>query len=215
MLGQTLAGTVEYEIADVNVVFKEGNSQNDNIKNIIASAKKQVFTLKFNDLFSSFTLSESLHKESENESVARFAKMLYTTDQSFFYSKKDQVLYRKTADNYVIKQDSLRYMWEITSETKKISDHNCYKAIFKKNIINRLGIKKEIIITAWFAPDIPFNFGPIGYNGLPGLILELQERYTTYLAKKITLAETASKIQLPKGPYLTEDQYENKILKNN
>lgn len=215
MFSQTMSGTVEYGIADVNVVFKEGNLQNDNIKNIIASAKKQIFSLKFNDMVSSFSLTGSLNSEGDDESAARFAKILYTTNETFFCSKKDNTLYRKIVDNIIIKQDSLLYNWEITSESKKISNYTCYKALLKKYIINRLGVKKERIITAWFTPDLPFNFGSIGYNSLPGLILELNENYTTYLAKKITLSETAIKIQLPKGPYLTQDQYDNKLLKNN
>jgi len=44
------------------------------------------------------------------------------------------------------------------------------KATKKKALYN----KKTIEVVAWFAPEIPYNYGPLGYYGLPGLILELQ-----------------------------------------
>jgi GLPGLI family protein len=49
------------------------------------------------------------------------------------------------------------------------------------------GEKQDILVTAWYAPDIPVRFGPIGYGGLPGLILELQNESATFYVTKINL----------------------------
>ena len=40
-------------------------------------------------------------------------------------------------------------------------------------------------VVAWFCPDLPYSFGPNGYCGLPGLILELQIRNGVYGVKRI------------------------------
>ncbi|AUC85668.1 hypothetical protein CW731_10380 [Polaribacter sp. ALD11] len=39
-------------------------------------------------------------------------------------------------------------------------------------------------VTAWFSKSFPFNYGPEEYCGLPGLIIELQERGIKYQLKK-------------------------------
>ena len=42
-----------------------------------------------------------------------------------------------------------------------------------------------MVITTWFAPKINRSFGPGGYGGLPGLILELDRGKKTYTASSI------------------------------
>jgi len=76
--------------------------------------------------------------------------------------------------------------WEITSEQKVIDGYKCYQA---KGI--KLVTYKDLVfkhpITAWFCPDLPYSIGPMGYGGLPGLILEIRIRNTTFLASKVEM----------------------------
>ncbi|AWH84997.1 GLPGLI family protein [Flavobacterium album] len=101
--------------------------------------------------------------------------------------------------------DSLKaYDWKLESETKKIGNYNCYKATYtikakppteeeKKEMenkkVNILGdfLRKDIVVTAWYTPEIPVSHGPGDYWGLPGLILELNAASTTLLCTKVTL----------------------------
>lgn len=101
--------------------------------------------------------------------------------------------------------DSLRkYDWKLESETKKIGNYTCYKATHtikvtppteeeKKKLeekkINILGdfIPKDIVVTAWYTPEIPVSHGPGDYWGLPGLILEVNAGNTILLCSKVTI----------------------------
>lgn len=74
--------------------------------------------------------------------------------------------------------------WTITSESKQIGDYLCYKATNIYHVDNGLKVFNHPV-TAWFCPEIPFPFGPIGYGNLPGLILELKVRNVTYTMKEI------------------------------
>ena len=50
-----------------------------------------------------------------------------------------------------------------------------------------------------FTPDIPVSTGPSWYQGLPGLILEVNDNNTTILCTKIVINPTdKSKIKKPK-----------------
>ena len=80
--------------------------------------------------------------------------------------------------------------------------------------MSQVEIPKELIVTAWFTPQIPVKNGPAEYGGLPGLILELNIDRTTLLCSKIVLNPAeAEKITPPKkGKEVTREEF-NKIVK--
>lgn len=80
------------------------------------------------------------------------------------------------------------YKWEITQETKVINGFNCFKANGLKEQYNKdKSVKRTSMPEVWFTPDIPAPFGPNGYDGLPGLVLEAKisarSKYYLYVSE--------------------------------
>lgn len=75
-------------------------------------------------------------------------------------------------------------------------------------------IPKEILVTAWYTPQIPVNQGPGDYWGLPGLILEVNANRTTILCSKIVLNPNDKEdIKAPsKGKEVSKKEF-NDIMK--
>lgn len=80
---------------------------------------------------------------------------------------------------------------------------------------DEIEVPKEVLVTAWFTPQIPVSNGPGEYAGLPGLILELNVDRTTILCSKIVMnPKEAEAIQpLKKGKEVTREEF-NKIVKD-
>ncbi|TQD40697.1 GLPGLI family protein [Haloflavibacter putidus] len=100
--------------------------------------------------------------------------------------------------------------WEITKESKTISGFKCIKAISKKKIYDaRSKAYKTKDIVAWFTPEIPVSFGPKGYFGLPGLIIELKVAAgTKFYVTDLDLSPQHSKIEKPrKGREVSEMEF--------
>ena len=91
---------------------------------------------------------------------------------------------------YLVLETIPVFKWVIDSkESKKIGNYDCRKATTTFRGRNYI---------AWYTVDIPTQFGPWKFNGLPGLILEVYDETNRYhwTAQKIkTLKE---KIELPK-----------------
>jgi len=79
---------------------------------------------------------------------------------------------------------------------------------------SEIDIPKEVVVTAWFTPQIPIANGPGEYGGLPGLILEMNVFRTTLLCSKIVLNPKESEpIKAPsKGDMVSRAEY-NQIVK--
>jgi GLPGLI family protein len=76
-----------------------------------------------------------------------------------------------------------------------IGGYLCYKATSPfYNLETWFDDNHKLDITAWYTTKIPVNFGPNGYHGLPGLILELQTRMATIYVKKINLNTTPTPV---------------------
>jgi len=82
------------------------------------------------------------------------------------------------------------------------------------NPFDEIEVPKEVIVTAWYTPQVPINQGPGEYWGLPGLILEVQSGRTAILCSKIVMnPDEKEEIKAPKkGKEVTKKEY-NDIVK--
>jgi len=80
---------------------------------------------------------------------------------------------------------------------------------------DEIEVPEFIIVTAWYTPQIPVSTGPGVYQGLPGLILEINADKTVMLCTKVVMnADEKNAIEKPeKGEIVTREEY-NTIVKN-
>jgi GLPGLI family protein len=105
------------------------------------------------------------------------------------------------------------YKWNITTETKQINGYTCYKATSHKEEFSKFRNKTVTVDPfVWFTPEIPAPFGPIGLDGLPGLVLEGSANGKTYFyATKIVFDYQDKKVAIEKpakGKYVTSAELE-------
>ena len=93
---------------------------------------------------------------------------------------------------------------------KKRNEEKVQKKIFDIRVENEQKRMKEVVVTAWFTPEIPVSTGPSLFGGLPGLILEVNADRLTMLCTKVVLnPKDKIKIKEPnKGKEVTMLEYE-------
>ena len=190
---------VEYHsvFGDDEFLIKIGKEEFDKYKNEV---EKQRFTLVIIDNNSFFNTVEDLDNKLP---IVRIHTNL-TTKQSLRVIDDSKLLIKLPRD----------IQWQMTSESKVIQGFACYKAVSSYEVV-RGDITFNFPIIAWFTPEIPHAFGPKGYFGLPGLILELQERNITYGAKKIEFYRTNNLVipNIPNFKLMTEREWEELAFK--
>jgi len=130
--------------------------------------------------------------------------------------------------------------WKIESESKKIGNYTCFKATcvqpvsksdFRNmtrkadaeaktdkpkstNFMDQMEMPKEVVVTAWYTPEIPINQGPEKYWGLPGLILEVNNGKSTILCSKVVMNNKEKKeITAPtKGKVVSQSEYDEIVV---
>ena len=122
---------------------------------------------------------------------------------------------------FLVKDKLPEYKWKLSSETKNIGNYTCYKATFTEEVENinmtfESGEAKEekkkenSITTAWYTVDLPVSNGPGDYQGLPGLILEINDGKKTIVCTEITL-NSSNKIDVvepEKGKIVSQEKYD-------
>lgn len=106
----------------------------------------------------------------------------------------------------VLVEESLP-QWNLLDETKRIGKYTVYKAQGYKMVEGRNGLVKRDF-TAWYTPEIPVQYGPYLYSGLPGLVLEVQvEEDLVFKATDITInGDDAVEINIPKHKIITQEE---------
>jgi GLPGLI family protein len=203
---QIKGGEISYT---VSLKFDEGFSKDKNLKDYYkkaqVGAKKLILTLKFNEKESIFYANDLM----EDEEI-EWAKSFTETDDIYYVQQNSDNKLLQTEifqGKYVINYSEKR-TWKLENESKLIDGYLCYKATSELVVKNSVGVFKYPIV-AWYCPSIPLNFGPKGYSGLPGLILELQERNTLFGVQKINVAEKNVIIKKPNdGKIVTQEEFD-------
>lgn len=145
---------------------------------------------------------------------------------------------------FLVKDSLPNLKWKMEGETRIIGGYNCFKATAvrpvsttdfrnlrpkkeeaatakpadatkKTNFMDEMDLPKEVVVTAWYTPEIPVNQGPEGYWGLPGLILEVNDGKTVILCSKIVLNPKEKAVIKPsiKGKVVTQKEFDEIVVK--
>ena len=208
LTAQKTSGTIVYKIVNIDFVDKGTNAD---VTNMFVTANKQQYQLLFNKEYASFTLVDYMADESTHAFYNKMAK-IYLSGFDYYYDYSNSILLEASPDGDLLEQKLKKIPWEITSESKMIDTYQCYKATYTFEYLMRGGTMKPRVITAWFAPSLPYAFGPKNYYGLPGLILELTDRTVTFLVSEIRLSDTEIEIKIPKGRRIPKEEFEKALL---
>lgn len=149
------------------------------------------YILKIDSLTSEFTTVYKLQSPTEKNLIAQ------VLNNQIFYNSSEKFIEKTNSFGTVVLIEGAPYdlEWEITQETKMILGYECYLATAAIKESNNAILNIE----AWFAPSLPYSFGPKAFYGLPGLILEtLQNKGIMLQADRITLDADVS-ITEPSG----------------
>jgi len=162
-------------------------------KNISAEAKTMISNA--GEVLSDFEFQLLINN---NESIFKKTKQLIKDDINIFMYKLALGFCAGNEVWYSRKEDSGKLVSILDSDPPMVLTLNeDLKWEITKAITNRkMGTYTEKI-EAWFAPELPFSFGPLGYNGLPGLILEMNRDKVVFKFKEIK--EKTVRIKPPKS----------------
>lgn len=202
----------------INVVENKESKMMELMESLSQNYREKVRSIEFtliSDSIKSSCFSISKETIPDDDGVKLFLTMTEYTGQinqikdSLFIENNQEYLGNK----YTVK-DTINKKWKITNESKEIMGYKCYKAIGEKVVINSAGTFRNDII-AWFCPQLPYQFGPMGYGKLPGLIFELQTKYALFGLKNI-LIKTDLPICQPnkKTTFISAKEFENIVLKS-
>lgn len=226
---QNINGEVIYKKESLRFLSQEEAFIKDNEKNpdflskvslIDKNTKLILEDLKFKLVFNK---SESIFKVGdflELEKNKFYRAALGPEGSCIYYNnvKNDEHIRQVDAygERFLVKNPSA--VWVLTNEVKNIGNYQCYKATAIEVTQGTKGIINSEVV-AWYAPELNIPFGPLGFSGLPGLIVELEYRNLRYSASKIDL-KTDSKNAIKKptqGKVVTKEEFDqigNKTMKN-
>ncbi|NDP25975.1 MAG: GLPGLI family protein [Flavobacterium sp.] len=161
-----------------------------------------------------------------------------TKDKSFTVDKEFM------GKEFLVKDSLPNLKWKMEAETRVIGGFNCFKATAvrpvsktdfrnfrpkkeddvavkaktddkKTDFMSGIDMPKEVVVTAWYTPEIPVSQGPENYWGLPGLILEINDGKTVILCSKIVLnpKEKVAIKATTKGKVVSQTEYDEIVVK--
>lgn len=208
------------------------------------SMLEKTYVLSFNKTESTYKEEEKLAAPGQGASRWGGMMSSFTAGPQYKNIKTQELLQDQEffGKQFLIKDSLPKLAWKMESETKQIGQYMCFKAtaikavddmdwrsmrrkktknnektkdsVVVKDPITEVETPKEIEVTAWYTMQIPVSQGPAEYNGLPGLILEINADKTTILCSKIVLnpSEKATIKAPSKGKEVTKKEY-NDIVK--
>jgi GLPGLI family protein len=218
---QTTTAIITYKKAKIKKTFTDDKKEKlgkDKLKRFAAveeetdkAANNLSFSLSYSNNHATFKVNDFM--ETPNNSYIKLALLPYGNGE-YYNSPTERIkLMDSFGELFMIYYPKNEPEWTLQKETKKIGKYTAYKAIIKEKVKSEKGFI-YYNITAWYTPEINIQYGPIGYSGLPGLILELQKNNIIYYTTNIELnPKKIVKINKPtKGKKITEEEYNDMAL---
>jgi GLPGLI family protein len=187
------------------------------INYVTNSIKKNEYGLYILEKVSVFNIIDKIDQSEEINKFSIITKALNGGKYYCDFNNNEKIYIIDDGEKFNITKFINEYKWNLTNESKIINGYKCFKATSHKEEFSKLR-KKTLSVSpiVWYAPELPFPFGPSGLDGLPGLVLEGSINGKTYFyATKINF-DYKEKIDFerPKsGKYITPEEYEDLQIK--
>lgn len=202
LLCSTLMGSAQ--TSNLKCIYSASPVVSDQVRQMQNVYLRDMVVSKFKDEKKTYTMFVTENKYLFQKTVDKHngANILIGGVNSIYIDhEKDSIITEKCIvnKNYVIKDISLTPRWKMTEETKVINDKKCKKAI----------ARDLLRAEAWYTTEIPFGYGPLGYYGLPGLIVELDTPSEIYVLRNLEYLLTAPEMKSPaKGLVVSDSEFD-------
>ncbi|MBI9041877.1 GLPGLI family protein [Lutibacter sp.] len=160
------------------------------------------FVLDFDKKNSLFYLPNQLEI---NKNSIKILKRIGRFKGSYYFNNK-KTIQSKNSFGQDFLLEVPKFEWIIYKDVKKIGIYNCYKATTKKYIEGSRGVEEQLVV-AWYSKELPFNYGPKEYNGLPGLIVQLEEGNILFKLKSIEIFDHLEINEPMRGRSITQKEF--------
>ncbi|OPC43957.1 GLPGLI family protein [Elizabethkingia anophelis] len=126
-------------------------------------------TLRQDSLTKKDSEKEKIGADEINQMLALKEKWKPTLVKSILEEK--YIIQDRAKNRYQYEEEQPIFKWTLNNETKEILGYNCKKATTEYRG------RKYI---AWYTEDIPINNGPYIFQGLPGLIMQIEDTKSHY-----------------------------------
>lgn len=201
-------------LSDLNTDDNANKVKNEILSVLETNSDDLEFNLTFSKNASIFSFNNKMKKNENSVNLSQ----INAENLGLFYidNNKGIILNQKTiyGQPFIVKENINNINWILTNEHRKIGNYTCYKAIYNTKVYLRSEsgkIEKQKNVIAWYSPQLPYSSGPIGYCGLPGLIIELHDDIFIYYLKKIDFYKTNNiKIGYPSnGKLVSKIEFDN------
>ena len=179
--------------------------QDEQMKAMVPQFRTSKFELNFADNQSMYKMQEVEPDITENSGngsiVMRFGGANTEYYKNFLTQK--QVEKRELADKDYLIEDSLRHInWKLMNEIKTILGYHCKKASGKT--------ERGSDVEAWYTEEIPVSSGPETFNGLPGMVMQVDINKEEFVITAVSLDKSVDKRELKapvKGKKITPEEF--------
>ncbi len=236
---QMKEGKISYE----RKINMHRNLPDPQMKSMVPEFRTDKFELIFNE---SVSLFRSVVDEEAPDPFAnagggggggmRFNFRMPTANTFTDIAKQMQYEERAFFEKEFLIVDSIKqYKWKLSEETKTIAKQLCKKAttmISAPQMRMRISIggsanntdttantqraPKETELVVWYAENIPVSFGPDSYNGLPGVIMEIDQDNGANVTTAVEVSTKYPKKELvapTKGEKMNRAQFQENMQK--
>lgn len=199
-------GNASAQSQNVKCTYAATHVISDAVKSIEDAHIREMVIRKFQNDKKTFTMLYADGKYAFNEGSGdgdAGIKSVGLAGDIYIDMAKDSVFAQKYIVDklFLIKDKYTPCDWTLTKEKKTINGKECTKATASGNIP----------VTAWFCTEIPLNVGPLGYLGLPGIIMQLDTPTYSYVLQEMVHLEDTPIFEVPtKGTVVSQETF-NKL----
>ncbi|MDQ3017438.1 MAG: GLPGLI family protein [Bacteroidota bacterium] len=205
VFGQSTGKVIYQEKFDL---YRNLPPEREHMKDMIPHYNTAFFELVYNG-------EESIYQPQKEADETSVSSTSGGQQMTMRFGRDNRVVYKNNATaemidsrdfmqkQFLIKGPPTVRKWKIGKNQKEILGYNCLEASFQADSVTN--------IKAWFTPQLAISNGPSDFQGLPGIILEIDindgERMTIASDIKLDSVDTSMIIAPTKGKEVTSEEF--------